>query len=118
MNKKTFWIGVVCCHDFVEAFEAVFGTRHMVRCQYFVRPKTLKFDDHDLRSVLYCGAKIWNDIPVETKASQSARAEQKLYTHAQRLVTLCPLALCNIRSQNRYQLISFQTAYLSKYLLV
>ena len=68
-----------CFHSSFDLVESVhlYGTRQVTKNDIFVTQKnTLQYG---IRSVRYCGAKCWNDIPVNIKRSPSANIfRQKL----------------------------------------
>ena len=60
-----------CFHSFFELVGSVhqYGTRQIIKSNIFLTQKnTLQYG---LRSVRYCGAKCWNNIPVDIKQSPS-----------------------------------------------
>ena len=60
-----------CFHSFFELVGSVhqYGTRQVIKSNIFLTQKnTLQYG---LRSVRYCGAKCWNNIPVDIKQSPS-----------------------------------------------
>ena len=60
-----------CFHSFFDLVESVhrYGTRQVTKNNIFLTKKnTLQYG---IRSVRYCGAKFWNDIPLDIKKSPS-----------------------------------------------
>ena len=61
-------------HTFFDSLATVhqYGTRQAIKGDIFlIQKNTLQYG---LRSVRYCGAKCWNDIPVDIKRSPSVKS--------------------------------------------
>ena len=74
-------ISPVCFHNFFKSVESVhqYGTRQAGKDDIFLPQKNTS--QYGLRSVRYCGAKCWNDVPVDIKRSPSVKIfHQKLKT--------------------------------------